>query len=76
MKAFDELKNSGDSNFRYATPLSSYLAPKSLKIAIFAIFLPYFAVFLPFFAVFGPYRLFNESTHKKSEGGKWKLLMS
>ena len=35
MKAFDELKKSGDSDFRYAIPLSRYLAPKSLKIAIF-----------------------------------------
>ena len=35
MKAFDELKKSHDSNFRYATPLSSYLAPKSLKITIY-----------------------------------------
>ena len=35
MKAFDELKKSGDSNFRFATPPSSYQDPKSLKIAIF-----------------------------------------
>ena len=35
MKAFDELKKSSDSNLRFATPLSRYLAPKSLKIGIF-----------------------------------------
>ena len=35
MKAFDEFKKSPDSNFRYATPLLSYLAPKSIKITIY-----------------------------------------
>ena len=35
MKAFDELKNSGDSNYRYAISLSRHLAPKSLKLGIF-----------------------------------------
>ena len=35
MKAFDEFKKSPDSNFRYATPLLSYLALKSLKITIY-----------------------------------------
>ena len=54
MKAFDELKNSSDSDFRYATPLSSYLAPKSLKIAIFAIFNHILPYFLPFSRIPNP----------------------
>ena len=35
MKAFDELKKSSDSNFRFVAPPPTYLAPKSPKIAIF-----------------------------------------